>query len=128
MRDAASSDTGRLRHFHGSHRRLKPYEGYPALSRYSEFHAGKQPSLETLQGEQAKLARYIGAKKLELNAITKVKGEINWPEDNKPACATLRMMFRRLELDLTHDINDLKWEHDLVRDAAIEQAERQTRY
>lgn len=102
------------------------YQGYPALLRYSGFYNGKRvPGVETLQARQAQLERYLAAKQLELDQVTDEKKQLRERDALSP---TLRMIFRRAETELNHDIKELKDERDMVRDAATAQAERLMRY
>jgi len=100
------------------------YAGFPGLLHYSLFHGGNPvPSAETLQLEIEKLDRYIATKENELDVVIRVKRKI---EENPLGMAgeemgpTLRMVFRRTEIQLRHDITELKSEHDMVHNALTE--------
>lgn len=91
------------------------YAGYPGLLYYSRFYNGKRvPSSETLRNEADRLGRFIIAKQLELDKMVARKKEMQDKEDIGP---TLRMVFRRGEIELMHDIRELQTERTMVLQA-----------
>jgi len=94
------------------------YDGFPGLLKYSGFHNWNPvPSVESLVKECRKLDRYIGAKKMELDQVADAKAKFNLEGLSTP---TVRMIVRRVEIQLIHDINELNAERDIVHNASQE--------
>jgi len=96
------------------------YSGFPALLRHSEFYNWNPvPSLELLVKRCNTLDRYIGAKKMELDQVADAKAKFRSNSDEFWT-PTIRMIVRRVEMQLIHDINELNAERDIVHNASQE--------
>jgi len=96
------------------------YQGFPGLMYYSGYYNWKPvPSAETLQKDVEKLDRYVATKQHELKHIADEKKELAERNALGPS-PTLRMVFRRAEIELNHDVKELKSEREMVVNALLE--------